>query len=177
MNVARAVRRRVRGFSMIEVMIAVLVLSLGLLGMAALQSVSLRYNQSANYRTQATNLAYEFIDTARSYSDRDLTNLVALVQNFTNWSQMCEIGTEPDYACDSSADALNCDRERWAQKICRTMPNGRGQVVLDTSLAAPQITVRLCWNDDRGLDPAITADCSDPSEALGGEPFAVTSQL
>ena len=177
MSMSRTLHRGARGFSMIEVMIAVLVLSLGLLGMAALQSVSLRYNQSANYRTQATNLAYEFIDTARSYSDRDLANLVALVQNFTNWSQMCEIGAQPDYACDSSADALNCDRARWAQKICRTMPNGRGQVVLDTSLAAPQITVRLCWNDDRGLDPAITADCSDPSEALGGQPFAVTSQL
>jgi type IV pilus assembly protein PilV len=162
---------------MIEVMIAVLVLSLGLLGMAALQSISLRYNQSANYRTQATNLAYEFIDTARSYSDRDLANVVALVQNFENWSDICAIGTPPDYACDSAADALNCDSERWAQKLCRTMPNGRGQVTLDTSLAAPQITVQLCWNDDRGVDPAITGDCSDPSEALGGQPFAITSQL
>ncbi|MBB5208146.1 type IV pilus assembly protein PilV [Chiayiivirga flava] len=177
MNVSARVQGADAGFSLIEVMVAVLVLSLGLLGMAALQGVSMRYNQSANYRTQATNLAYEFIDTARSYSDRDLSNLVALVQNFTDWSQMCEIGTPPGYACGSSADALNCDRERWAQKICRTMPNGRGQVLLDTSLAAPQITVRLCWNDDRGLDPAVTSDCSDPSEALGGQPFAITSQL
>lgn len=177
MNVLRGHGTRAAGFSLIEVMVAVLVLALGLLGMAALQSVSLRYNQSANYRTQATNLAYEFIDTARSYSDRDLTNLVALVQNFTDWSAMCAIGTPPSYACASNDDALNCDRERWAQKICRTMPNGRGQVTLDTSLAAPQITVRLCWNDDRGLDPAITGDCSDPSEALGGTPFVMTSQL
>lgn len=177
MNRHGASQPRHAGFSLIEVMVAVLVLALGLLGMAALQSVSLRYNQSANYRTQATNLAYEFIDTARSYSDRDLTNLVALVQNFADWSAMCEIGTTPDYACASSDDALNCDRERWAQKICRTMPHGRGQVLLDTSLAAPQITVRLCWSDDRGLDSAITSDCSDPSEALGGTPFAVTSQL
>lgn len=162
---------------MIEVMVAVLVLSLGLLGMAALQSVSMRNNQSANYRTQATNLAYEFIDTARGYSDRNQQNLLALVQPFANWSAACEIGEQPTYACNSSADALNCDRQRWAQKLCRTMPNGRGLVALDTSMAAPQITVSLCWSDDRSLDASVTANCTDPGEALGGAPFVVTSQL
>ena len=177
MNVSACPKAPARGFSMIEVMVAVLVLSLGLLGMAALQTVSMRNNQSANYRTQATNLAYEFIDTARAYSDRNPQNLVALVQPFANWSTTCAIGAPTSYACDSSADALNCDRQRWAQKICRTMPNGRGQVILDTAMAAPQITVNLCWSDDRGLDSIVTANCTDPSEGLGGKAFVVTSQL
>lgn len=170
-------KRLSTGFSMIEVMVAVLVLSLGLLGMAALQSISMRNNQSANYRTQATNLAYEFIDTARSYSDRNQQNLLALVQPFENWSATCAIGQPTSYACESANDALNCDRQRWAQKICRTMPNGRGQVRLDTAMAAPRITVSLCWSDDRSLDSVVTADCTDPAEGLGGTPFVVTSQL
>ena len=162
---------------MIEVMIAVLVLSLGLLGMAALQSVSLRYNQSANYRTQATNLAYEFIDTARGYSDRNQQNLLALVQPLASWSAACAIGQPTTYACGSNTNALNCDRQRWAQKLCRTMPNGRGMVVLDTAMAAPQITVSLCWSDDRGLDNEVSDNCTNPGEGLGGSPFVVTSQL
>lgn len=166
-----------QGFSMIEVMVAVLVLSLGLLGMAALQSVSMRNNQSANYRTQATNLAYEFIDTARSYSDRNPQNLLALVQPFADWSASCTIGQAPTYDCHSNASALNCDRQRWAQKLCRTMPNGRGRVSLDTAMAAPRITVQLCWSDDRSLDAAASANCTEPGEGLGGAPFVVTSQL
>ena len=56
---------RNRGVSLIEVLIAVLVLSIGVLGLAALQGVSLQANQSAYHRTQATNLAYEIADYTR----------------------------------------------------------------------------------------------------------------
>jgi len=51
--------------SLIEVLVALLVLSIGLLGLAALQTVSLQGGQSAYYRTQASNLAYEVSDFAR----------------------------------------------------------------------------------------------------------------
>ena len=54
------------GFSMIEVLIALLVLAFGLLGFALLQTLNLRYTQSANTRTQATNLAYDLLDQMRS---------------------------------------------------------------------------------------------------------------
>lgn len=57
---------RVSGFSMIEVLIALLVLALGLLGFALLQTMNLRYTQSANERTQATNLAYDLLDQMRA---------------------------------------------------------------------------------------------------------------
>ena len=53
------------GFSLIEVMVAVLVLGLGLLGFALLQTMSVRFTQSANQRTQATNLAYDMLDQMR----------------------------------------------------------------------------------------------------------------
>jgi type IV pilus assembly protein PilV len=57
--------RGAKGFSLIEVMVALLVLAIGLLGLAALQTVSLQGGQNAYYRTQATNLAYEVSDFAR----------------------------------------------------------------------------------------------------------------
>jgi len=55
----------VRGVSLIEVLVAVLVLSIGLLGVAALQGFSLQAGQSAYHRTQATNVAYEVADFTR----------------------------------------------------------------------------------------------------------------
>ena len=54
------------GFSLIEIMIAILVLAIGLLGFAMLQTMNLRFTQSANYRTQATNLAYDLLDQMRA---------------------------------------------------------------------------------------------------------------
>ncbi len=56
---------RQRGFTLIEVLIAVLILGFGLLGMALLQTMNVRFVQSSNFRTQATNLSYELLDQVR----------------------------------------------------------------------------------------------------------------
>lgn len=58
-------QRRQSGTTIIEVLVTILVMSVGLLGLAALQGFSLQAGQSAYYRTQATNLAYEVADFAR----------------------------------------------------------------------------------------------------------------
>ncbi|GAB6460754.1 hypothetical protein bcgnr5380_59320 [Bacillus cereus] len=55
-----------RGFSMIEVLIAVLVIGLGLLGLAMLQTTNLRLAQSSNQRTIATNLSNDLLDDIRT---------------------------------------------------------------------------------------------------------------
>jgi type IV pilus assembly protein PilV len=54
------------GFSLLEVLIALLVLSIGLLGLAALQTTSLRSNEMASMRTTATQLAYDISDRMRA---------------------------------------------------------------------------------------------------------------
>ncbi len=58
--------RRAAGVTLIEVLISLLVLSIGLLGVAALQSFTLKANQGAYFRTQAVNQAYEVADFIRS---------------------------------------------------------------------------------------------------------------
>jgi type IV pilus assembly protein PilV len=51
-----------KGFSLLEVMIALLVLSIGLLGLAGLQTFSLKFNHQSYERTQATLLIYDIMD-------------------------------------------------------------------------------------------------------------------
>ena len=51
-----------RGFSLLEVLIALLVLSVGLLGIAGLQTISLRFNHQSYERTQATALISEMFE-------------------------------------------------------------------------------------------------------------------
>jgi type IV pilus assembly protein PilV len=55
-----------RGLSLIEVLVALLVLSVGLLGLTALQTFTLQANQGAYHRTQAVNTAYEIADFMRT---------------------------------------------------------------------------------------------------------------
>lgn len=54
------------GFTLLEVLIALLVLSIGLLGLAALQTSGLRFNQMASMRTLATEAAYDITDRMRA---------------------------------------------------------------------------------------------------------------
>lgn len=162
-----------RGFSLIEVMIAVLVLSVGLLGMAALQGMSLQNARSANYRSQATNLAYQLIDSMRG--NRTSSNLNAYLVALNNWTPICPgPAATPPLACTgASVNPVTCDVARWQDRICRDLPNGRGRIV-GAFVAAPgttsgtvtgDITVQLCWADDlRNYDS--TATCTDDGETL-----------
>ena len=57
-----------QGFTLVEIMIAVFVLAIGLLGMAGLQMASLKNNHSAYLRTQAVEYAYDITDRMRANS-------------------------------------------------------------------------------------------------------------
>ena len=65
-----------RGVTLIEILITLLVLAVGLLGLAALQGISLQTGQTSYYRTQATNIAYEVADFGRS--NRSVANAAFL---------------------------------------------------------------------------------------------------
>ena len=64
-----------RGVSLIEVLVALLVTSFGLLGMAALQARAIKGNQSSMQRTQATMMSYYILDAMRV--DRNNVKLLA----------------------------------------------------------------------------------------------------
>ena len=75
----RSFPRRQRGVTLIEILITLLVLAVGLLGLAALQSISLQSGQVAYNATQATNVAYEIADFARANRSNVST---AMLENF-----------------------------------------------------------------------------------------------
>ena len=76
---------RQAGVGLIEVMIAVLVLSIGFLGIAALEAMSLSTNNSAYARSMATINAYSILDAMRA----DLTNAKAGSYNGTVTASSC----------------------------------------------------------------------------------------
>lgn len=73
---------RQSGFSLLEVMIAVMILAIGLLGMAAMQALALSSNQEAQFRVQALAIAEDL--ASRMRANRNYVN--ASVNKFPNMS-------------------------------------------------------------------------------------------
>jgi type IV pilus assembly protein PilV len=113
------------GFTLVEILIALLVLSIGLLGLAGLQTAGLRANHSANLRTQATLLAYDMTDRMRA-------NWEGYKEGFYDDPSASE-----NEACLSTGcgpqDMAEHDMWEWGERIAITMPQGAGIVCLDDS--------------------------------------------
>jgi type IV pilus assembly protein PilV len=123
-----------RGFSMIEVLIAVLVLSIGLIGLASLQGVSLQFNNSAYLRSQATNLAYDMADRVRANRG------VALAGGAYNLA----VGDATPAPGPLPATDLN----EWRTALLNSLPAGTGEVEVDP--VKNNLTIVVCWDDSRG---------------------------
>lgn len=123
------------GFSLIEVMIAILVLGFGLLGFALLQTMNVRYVQSANYRTQATNLSYELLDQIRI--NRVAASLYAGTYAATTTNCEPPTGTRID------KDRFMAD---WRCRMGKALGDGASATVARNG---DVISVAVSWGDER----------------------------
>ena len=125
--------RRVRcsyqaGFNLIEVLVALLVLAVGLLGLAALQNFSLNATHQSYQRTQATIVIQEIIDRMRANPAASLTGQYTLAA-YTR--------TPPSYATNcatlscASNDLANYDMAMWVTDATRNdKMGGSAQVMI-----------------------------------------------
>lgn len=108
-------KRLVRGFTLLEVLIALLIFSLGLMGMAALMVLSVRTNQSAFLRTQATFLAQSMLDRMRSNLGRITDYAISYPAPGTD---PCASGA----SCNPSQVAAH-DIALWSTQLTDSLPN------------------------------------------------------
>lgn len=128
-----APRRRAGGASLIEVLVSVVVVSIGLLGAAALLSSALRNNQASYERSQMTVLGQGMLDAMRA----NLTGVDA--GSYQKTSYMC---TAPGGTGLASADIA-----RWIDDLhAQINPSACGSI----ECVARQCTVSIRWDDSRG---------------------------
>lgn len=114
------------GFTLLEVLVAIVVLSLGLLGLAGLQASSLRNNQTAYYRGIATQQAYDMADRIRA-------NLAGVrAGNYSNLVAGLPAGNPDCFAavCTAANIAVS-DHRQWNTVNAALLPAGNGTVVCE----------------------------------------------
>ncbi|MEI6267316.1 MAG: type IV pilus modification protein PilV [Methylococcaceae bacterium] len=128
------------GFTLIEVLIAMVVLAVGLLGLAGLQVTSLRNNQSAYNRSQATQLAYELADRMRANAAGQATYTAILPSSATAKATcLTTSGCSP-------AEMAENDLFEWNRAVKNNLPSGIGTL---PPPSAKVYTISITWDDDR----------------------------
>ncbi|WP_457330435.1 type IV pilus modification protein PilV [Rhizobacter sp. P5_C2] len=130
-------KRRQTGVSMIELLVAFVIFSFGMLGLAGLQSRTLAYNQSSLFRSQATALADDILDRMRV--DRD--NALALRWN-TELASTSSTITPLTFIYQT-------DLKDWKGQIEALLPDGKGRI---TVAADRSVTIEIEWLDNRTAD-------------------------
>lgn len=160
---------------MIEVLVSVLLLSVGLIGVAGLQAASLNNNQSSFMRSQATALVYDLADRMRS-------NVPGANAAFYNpGSAAKNTGCVSTSGCTPQQMAQH-DIAEWRASLANYLPLAEGFVCVDStpndgsSAAAhgcdgsgTQFVIKVWWDDNR--DGTIT------TTALNVERVVITYQL
>lgn len=144
-----------QGFSLVEVLVTMLVVSIGLLGIAGIIVNSMKNNMSSQSRTQATVLANDIIDRMRA--NRSVAESSPYPYNIT-------LAATPD----ASAGVPGADLAEWRSAVAAAVPSGLGAVSVDA--ASRNVTVTIQWNDRR-------ASSNGASVGLAAQQLVVETHL
>jgi type IV pilus assembly protein PilV len=129
------------GFALLEVVIAMFILAIGILGAGALQTVGMQTTQGAYFRSQAMLLAGDILDRMRA----NRTVASSYVGNTSDISSEAECFKE-DKGCAPAALATD-DMRQWSAMVKdkTRLPNGVGTI---TSAGANQYVIEVSWDEN-----------------------------
>jgi type IV pilus assembly protein PilV len=131
--------RREHGFTMVEAMVALVVLAVGMLGIAGLYVTTLRSGGGAIYRMQAVNLASDMADRIRANRTANVAYLNAPANG--NCYGAASVN------CGPTAMAAN-DLLVWQAQVATILPSGNGavNVVPGAVVTGPYVyTITITW--------------------------------
>ncbi len=144
----RSFRGRQEGAGLIEVLVAVLVMGVGLLGIAAMQATALRNNESSLERSQATIQTYSILDAMRANRSR------ALAGDY----DMAETCATPS----ATTTLAEKDKNQWFEDMQAAMGEN-DKTCASIAHNGNQFTITVEWDDSRASDDVETAADDDPS--------------
>ncbi len=129
--------RNQRGFSLVEVLIALIIMSVGMLGIAGLYVQSMQAGRTSLFRHHAVTLAGDVADRIRA----NPTAGVAYT------------GVGVDFGCVATGVDCNAvemassDILFWSQQATESLPNGNVVIAFDNTVVPPSYTIAVGWDE------------------------------
>ena len=177
------------GFALVEVLIAILVLGLGVIGAAALQLTAMRTTQQSGFQTAALQLAVEMADKMRSNASQmrlaDEHNPFLAI----DFGAVNDQSVAPARLCHvercTAEELARFDIQEWQQRVRAVLPGARAVVCRDarpwdesanafswacTPSTAASIVIKLGWSDRDARERSASAQTFPPLIALTVRP-------
>lgn len=177
-----------QGFTLVEILVAIVVLSFGVLGVVGMQAAALQSNRAARNQSTAVALGRELADIMRGNKDVALatsaTNNPYLIANYT--------GTAPTISancftavCTTQKAVAEFDMNQWLGRVSAALPQARVVVCFDdspytSSTGLPEwdcpttpgetLVVKIGWTQ-KSLDTSASAP--EKASAEGSRPAVV----
>jgi type IV pilus assembly protein PilV len=135
--------RRQRGVTIVEGLVALVILSVGMLGIASLYVTSLKTGRTALLRTQAVNLVNDMIDSIRANGAAG----AAYALEDRSDAPTAPVDCEEDGVCtrDQIADQ---DLRNWIAAVDAALPAANPSIAYNANAAAPDVyTIRVAWKE------------------------------
>lgn len=143
-----------QGATMIEILITLVVMSVGLLGLGATQIISLKNANQANHAYYATMAAYDI-------SERMRANPFAVIDGQYNggYNTSKQANGEPTTHCEaqpcSAVELAQRDRAEWELLLAGSLPQATGNIQVNNSQAAIEVTWQIQASSTTEGDPKI----------------------
>lgn len=132
----------VKGFSLIEVLIALIVLSVGMLGIAGLYVHGMQAGRTSMFRHHAVTLAGDVADRIRANPTAGVAYVDTLTPAAAPGTNCIAGGTD----CTPAEMAAN-DMYLWDQQAGATLPDGDVTVAYDNGEVPSVYTVTVAWSE------------------------------
>ncbi|MPQ71331.1 type IV pilus modification protein PilV [Pseudomonas sp. MWU12-2323] len=159
-------RHHQAGVTLIEVLVAMLVLAVGLLGAAALQLNALRYTDSSTTSTQASFIAYDLLDRIRA---NPCSN--------ASFSPCSNPGADYQLAAQTAAPTtISSVRDQDLSDFANNVTNLGGSTQRSVSITGGVVTISITWDDSRAANAANTA-AGNTSAGTASITYTLVSQI
>ena len=163
----KTINKNTAGFTLIEILITLLILSIGLLGLAGLQTKGLQFDQVAYMRSQAAIKADDIADRMRA----NVLEAQAGIYDIPHGTPATSDADCAANVCDS-VTMTDFDKTKWKTALAATLPAGDGEITTAVSgiaaVPAVEATITIRWDESR--KGATGTDC--PNDDSNGEDLA-----
>ncbi|MFD2192180.1 type IV pilus modification protein PilV [Pistricoccus aurantiacus] len=146
---------RQEGLTLIECLIALVLVSIALLGVAGLQLSSLQDSRDSRWRAEALGLAETMIERIRANPD--------VAEAF----EMAAVTAADAIDCSSSILSMCNDKKAWMKEVQRSLPNSRASIAVNVVNDVKRVRLALQWRQ-QSLEEGESLPACGANVLLGG---------